>query len=59
MVIIKSIVFLVTGFTNLHYHPINVPTAVAQAFLMDYTQRERAITHHAGPVRVVLTTVMQ
>jgi hypothetical protein len=36
-----------------HHHdhqPINV-TAGAKAFLMDYTQRERAITHHAGPVR--------
>jgi hypothetical protein len=28
-----------------HYHqPINVPTAGAQAFLMDYPQGERAIT---------------
>jgi hypothetical protein len=37
-----------------HYHhqPINVPTAGAQAFLMDYPQGERAITHHAGPVRI-------
>jgi hypothetical protein len=31
---------------------INVPTAGAQAFLMDYTKGERAITHHAGQVRV-------
>jgi hypothetical protein len=31
---------------------INVPTAGARAFLMDYPQKERAITHHAGPVRV-------
>jgi hypothetical protein len=31
-----------------HHHPINVPTAGAQAFLMDYTYGERAITHHAG-----------
>jgi hypothetical protein len=36
-----------------HYHqPINVPTAGARAFLMDYPQGERAITHHAGPVRI-------
>jgi hypothetical protein len=33
-----------------HHQPINVPTAGAQAFLMDYPQGERAITHHAGPV---------
>jgi hypothetical protein len=30
-----------------HHQPINAPTAGAQAFLMDYTQGERAITHHA------------
>jgi hypothetical protein len=35
-----------------HHQPINVPTAEAQAVLMDYPQGERAITHHAGPVRV-------
>jgi hypothetical protein len=35
-----------------HHQPINVPTARAQAFLMDYPQRERAITHHAGLVRI-------
>jgi hypothetical protein len=37
-----------------HYHnpPFNIPTAGAQAFLMDYPQGERAITHHAGPVRI-------
>jgi hypothetical protein len=35
-----------------HHQPINVPTAGAQAFLMDYSQGERAITHHAGPVRI-------
>jgi hypothetical protein len=35
-----------------HHQPINVPTAWAQAFLMDYPQGERAIIHHAGPVRV-------
>jgi hypothetical protein len=29
------------------------PTAAgAQALLMDYQQGERAITHHAGPVRI-------
>jgi hypothetical protein len=33
-----------------HHQPINVPTAGAQVFLMDYPQGERAITHHAGPV---------
>jgi hypothetical protein len=36
-----------------HHQPINAPTAGAQAFLMDHPQGERAITHHAGPVRVV------
>jgi hypothetical protein len=35
-----------------HHQPINVPTAGAQAFLMDCTYGKRAITHHAGPVRV-------
>jgi hypothetical protein len=35
-----------------HHQPINVPTAGAQAFLMDYPQGDRAITHHAGPVRI-------
>jgi hypothetical protein len=38
--------------THYYHQPINVPTAGAQAFLMDYTQGIRAITHHAGPVRV-------
>jgi hypothetical protein len=28
----------------LHHRPINVPTAGAQAFLMNYTQGERVIT---------------
>jgi hypothetical protein len=37
---------------SFHHQPINVPTAGAQAFLMDYPQGERAITHHAGPVRI-------
>jgi hypothetical protein len=32
------------------FQPINVPTAGAQAFLMDYPQGEQA--HHAGPVRI-------
>jgi hypothetical protein len=35
-----------------HHQPINAPTAGAQAFLMDYTLGERAITHPAGPVQV-------
>jgi hypothetical protein len=35
-----------------HHQPINVPIAEVQAFLMDYTQEERAITHNAGPVRI-------
>jgi hypothetical protein len=40
-------------YLELHHHkPINVPTAGAQAFLMEYPEGERAITHHAGPVRV-------
>jgi hypothetical protein len=33
-----------------HHQPINAPIAGAQAFLMDYPQGERAITHHTGPV---------
>jgi hypothetical protein len=40
-----------------HRHqPIIIPTAGARASLMDYTYRERAITHHAGPVRIVRCT---
>jgi hypothetical protein len=35
-----------------HHQPINIPTAGAQAFLMDYLQGERALTLHAGPVRI-------
>jgi hypothetical protein len=35
-----------------HHQPINVPTAGAQAFLMDYPQGEWALTDHAGPVRI-------
>jgi hypothetical protein len=37
---------------RIHHQPINVPTAGEQAFLVDYPQGERAITHHAGPVRI-------
>jgi hypothetical protein len=39
-----------------HHQPINVPTVGAQAFLMDYTQGERVITHHAGQCRLGGTT---
>jgi hypothetical protein len=46
---INDISFLGTPHHH-HHQPINVPTAGAQAFLMDYPQGERAITHHAGPV---------
>jgi hypothetical protein len=35
-----------------HHQPINVPTAGAQAFLIDHLQGERVITLHAGPVRI-------
>jgi hypothetical protein len=35
-----------------HHHQPNVPTAGAQVFLMDYPQEERAITHHAGLMRM-------
>jgi hypothetical protein len=38
--------------TDYYHQPINVPNAGAQAFLMHYTSGERAITHHAGPLRV-------
>jgi hypothetical protein len=31
---------------------MNVPTAGAQAFLLDHPQGERDITHHANPVRI-------
>jgi hypothetical protein len=31
-----------------------ITCAGAQAFLMDYPQGERAITHHAGPVRIYM-----
>jgi hypothetical protein len=41
-----------------HHQPINVPAAEVQAFLMDYTQGERAISHHAGPVRVATLELM-
>jgi hypothetical protein len=36
----------------IHYQPINVPTAGAQAFLMHYPQGGLTITHHPGPVRI-------
>jgi hypothetical protein len=33
---------------NRHHHqPINIPTAGAQALLMDHPQGERAMIHHA------------
>jgi hypothetical protein len=53
-IIILLLIWL-SNFSNHHHHhhqPINVPTAGAQAYLMDYSQGERAITHHAGPVRI-------
>jgi hypothetical protein len=34
-----------------HHQPINDPTAGTQAFFMDYTQVERAITH-AGLLQI-------
>jgi hypothetical protein len=42
-------------FTFLHHHhhqTIKVPTVGAPAFLMDYLQEERVITHPASPVRI-------
>jgi hypothetical protein len=39
--------------SNAHHNlPINIPTAEAQAFLMDYPQGERAIAHDVGLVRI-------
>jgi hypothetical protein len=38
-----------------HHQPINVPTAGAQAFLVEHVQgagQDRAITHHAGSVQI-------
>jgi hypothetical protein len=35
-----------------HYQPINAHTAEAKAFFMYYSQGERDITHHAGPMRI-------
>jgi hypothetical protein len=35
-----------------HHQPIHVPTAGAQAFLMDHCEGERALTHHVGPVGI-------
>jgi hypothetical protein len=49
---VNSIYCHVCIITRHHHQPINVLTAGAQAFLMDYPQGERALTHHAGPVRV-------
>jgi hypothetical protein len=42
----------VINYVHHHHQPINVPTAGAQPFFLDHTQRELAITHHAGPVRI-------
>jgi hypothetical protein len=39
-----------------HYQPINVPTAGAQTFLMDYPQVERAIPQGRNADWWVLTT---
>jgi hypothetical protein len=50
---INQLVMMMMMMVRLYHHqPINVPTAGAQAFLMDYLQGEQAITHHAGPVRI-------
>jgi hypothetical protein len=40
------------GIVHHHHQRINAPTAGAQAFLKDYPQGQRAITYHAGPVRI-------
>jgi hypothetical protein len=47
----------ITTLHSIHHHhqPINVSTAGAQAFLMNYPQGEQVIAHHAGPVRIVTT----
>jgi hypothetical protein len=45
----------VLSLVKLHHHhhqPINVPTAGAQAFLMDYPQGEQAMSHHVDPMRI-------
>jgi hypothetical protein len=47
-----SVLGKIQFFHQPHNQPINVPTARTQAFLMDYPQGERAITHQAGPVRI-------
>jgi hypothetical protein len=43
-------------FKNIHHHhhhqPINVPSAGAQALLMDHTEGEGAMTRHASPGRI-------
>jgi hypothetical protein len=46
-VITSLYVLLLFESINNHYQPINVPTAGVQAFLMDYTLGERAITTRA------------
>jgi hypothetical protein len=40
--------YILRKLSNHHHQPINAPTAGAQAFLMDYSQRERAITNQSG-----------
>jgi hypothetical protein len=53
--IARTIRWVIVRENNHHHHqPINVPTAGAQTFLMDYPQGERAITHHAGSAQLVL-----
>jgi hypothetical protein len=48
-----SLFLNVLFFLSRHHHQaIYVPTAGAQAFLMDYPQEEQAIAHHTGPVRI-------
>jgi hypothetical protein len=53
-------VVMLSGKDDRHHHhqPINVPTAGAQAFHMDYPQGERAITYHSGPVRIGGKTIV-
>jgi hypothetical protein len=48
----RAIIIVLSLYVSIHHQPINVSTAGAQAFLIDYPQEERAITHHAGPVRI-------
>jgi hypothetical protein len=42
----------VCGQQHHHHQPINVPTAEAQAFFMDYQQGDRPLTHHTDPERI-------